>query len=51
MKGRQIELEDGDIQGMLSVHSATGQVWYHTWHGGFIQMIEGEGHQRWGGVS
>jgi hypothetical protein len=40
-------LKDGDIKGMLSVHSTTGQVWYHTWHGGFIQMIggeEGEGH-------
>jgi hypothetical protein len=33
MKGDQIE-------GMLSVHGSTGQVWYHTWHGKFIQMIE-----------
>ncbi|NIV36381.1 MAG: hypothetical protein GWN58_45155 [Anaerolineae bacterium] len=40
-------LEDGDIEGMLSVHATTGQVWYHTWHGEFVQMIEGqegEGH-------
>jgi hypothetical protein len=40
-------LRDGEIEGMLSVHSTTGQVWYHTWHGGFIHMIggeEGEGH-------
>jgi hypothetical protein len=38
-------LEDGDIEGMLSVHGTTGQVWYHTWHGSFIQMIEeGEAH-------
>ncbi|MGD1992720.1 MAG: hypothetical protein PVI59_05955 [Anaerolineae bacterium] len=34
--------EDGEIEGMLSVHGSTGQVWYHTWHGAFIQMIEGE---------
>lgn len=25
---------------MLSVHGTTGQVWYHTWHGDFVQMIE-----------
>jgi hypothetical protein len=40
-------LRDGEIEGMLSVHSTTGQVWYHTWHGGFIHMVggeEGEGH-------
>lgn len=35
-------LKDGQIEGMLSVHGATGQVWYHTWHGPFIQMIEEE---------
>ncbi len=33
-------LRDGEIEGMLSVHGTTGQVWYHTWHGPFIQMIE-----------
>jgi hypothetical protein len=33
-------LQDGEIEGMLSVHGTTGQVWYHTWHGAFIQMIE-----------
>ncbi len=27
---------DGQIQGMLSVHGTTGQVWYHVWHGRFI---------------
>lgn len=38
-------LQDGEIEGMLSVHGSTGQVWYHTWHGPFIQMIErAEGH-------
>lgn len=28
----------GMITGMLSVNGASGQVWYHSWHGGFIQM-------------
>ncbi|MGD2144044.1 MAG: hypothetical protein PVF54_06155 [Anaerolineae bacterium] len=35
-------LEDGHIEGMLSVHGTTGQVWYHTWHGRFIRMSEAE---------
>ena len=30
------------IEGMLSVHGDTGQIWYHTWHGEFIQMLEEE---------
>ena len=30
----------GNIQGMLSVNGYTGQVWYHGWHGDFIQMKE-----------
>ena len=34
-------LSSGDkVYGMLSVNSYTGQVWYHTWHGEFIQEIE-----------
>ena len=33
-------LKNGEIEGMLSVHGTAGQVWYHTWHGEFIQMIE-----------
>jgi hypothetical protein len=38
-------LRDGEVEGMLSVHGSTGQVWYHTWHGDYIQMVEGqEGH-------
>jgi hypothetical protein len=37
-------LKDGEIEGMLSVHGTTGQVWYHTWHGAFIQMIGEEDH-------
>jgi len=28
---------DGSTYGMLSVNSYTGQVWYHNWHGAFIQ--------------
>jgi hypothetical protein len=30
-------LQNGAPYGMLSVNSFTGQVWYHTWHGAFIQ--------------
>ena len=33
-------LKDGKIQGMLSVNSDTGAVWYHNWHGEFIKMLE-----------
>lgn len=29
---------DGKLVGMLSVNGHTGQVWYHTWHGTFIQV-------------
>ena len=35
---------DGEIAGMLSVHGDTGQVWYHTWHGDFLQMAEADAH-------
>ena len=28
--------EDGLITGMLSVNAYTGRVWYHTWHGAFV---------------
>ena len=42
-------VQDGDfagrIAGMLSVHGVTGQVWYHNWHGDFIQMIEPDPHE------
>jgi hypothetical protein len=31
-------LNDGQIEGMLSVHGSSGDVWYHSWHGGFIAM-------------
>ncbi len=30
-------LKDGKVSGMLSVNGYTGQVWYHTWHGAFVQ--------------
>jgi hypothetical protein len=33
-------LRDGKIHGMLSVNGYTGQVWYHNWHGAFIQVYE-----------
>ncbi len=33
-------LRDGKVYGMLSVNGYTGQVWYHIWHGAFIQMKE-----------
>ena len=29
---------NGAITGMMSVSSATGAVWYHTWHGAFVAM-------------
>ncbi len=32
-------LEGGQVVGMLSVNGYTGQVWYHTWHGDYIQTI------------
>ena len=31
-------LNDGKVTGMLSVNGDTGQVWYHTWHGAFVNM-------------
>ncbi len=32
--------KDGEIQGMLSVNGYDGEVWYHNWHGAYIQTIE-----------
>ncbi|MCL5256169.1 MAG: hypothetical protein M1319_00015 [Chloroflexi bacterium] len=29
--------KDGKVAGMLSVNGYTGAVWYHSWHGDFIQ--------------
>jgi hypothetical protein len=36
-------LQDGEIEGMLSVHGSSGDVWVHTWHGGFVAMTEEHG--------
>lgn len=33
-------LKDGKIEGMLSVNGYTGAVWYHNWHGPFVDMKE-----------
>lgn len=33
-------LKDDQVYGMLSVNGYTGEVWYHTWHGDFINMKE-----------
>jgi hypothetical protein len=33
-------LNDGRIAGMLSINGSTGQVWFHSWHGNFIQSRE-----------
>lgn len=33
-------LRDGRVAGMLSVNATTGDVWYHTWHGEFVDMTE-----------
>ena len=38
-----IDLEkDGQIVGMLSVNGFNGQVFPHTWHGDFIEMVEAD---------
>jgi len=34
--------KEGRIFGMLSVNGYTGDIWYHTWHGKFIEMVEYE---------
>ena len=33
-------LLSGKTYGMLSVNGYTGQVWYHNWHGTFVQKVE-----------
>lgn len=33
-------LNGATTYGMLSVNGYTGQVWYHTWHGTFIQELQ-----------
>jgi len=34
--------KNGKIFGMLSVNSNTGSVWYHNWHGTFVEILEVE---------
>ena len=31
--------QGGQVTGMLSVNAYTGQVWYHTWHGAFVNEV------------
>jgi hypothetical protein len=33
-------LKDGRIAGMLSINGSSGQIWFHSWHGNFIQSRE-----------
>ena len=33
-------MKGGPIEGMLSVHGDTGDVWLHSWHGSFVQIME-----------
>ncbi len=33
-------MKDGKVYGMLGVNGYTGWVWYHEWHGKFLQMKE-----------
>jgi hypothetical protein len=33
-------LRDGRIEGILSVHGDTGDVWYHHWHGRFMSALD-----------
>jgi hypothetical protein len=37
---RVMVLSAGEGYGMLSVNGYTGQVWFHNWHGAFIQELE-----------
>jgi hypothetical protein len=32
--------KDDKIVGMLSVNGYSGEVWYHSWHGAFVQEVE-----------
>jgi hypothetical protein len=33
-------MRNGQVYGMLSVNGYSGEVWYHDWHGDFINMKE-----------
>ncbi len=32
-------MNNGEIEGMLSVHGSSGDIWYHSWHGDFFAMV------------
>jgi len=34
--------KNGQTSGMLNVNGYTGDIWYHSWHGQFIEMVEYE---------
>ncbi|MEU2980907.1 hypothetical protein [Streptomyces hirsutus] len=34
------QLRGDRIVGMLSVNATSGDVWYHAWHGRFLQVQE-----------
>jgi hypothetical protein len=34
-------IRDGRVAGLVSVNLYTGAVWYHSWHGTFVEMSEG----------
>lgn len=33
-------LKNGQVAGMLSINGSSGQAWFHSWHGNFIQSRE-----------
>ena len=35
-------LQNGQVEGMLSINGYTGAIWYHSWHGPFLGMKEYE---------
>ena len=37
-------LQNSKVAGMLSVNGYTGQVWYHSWHGKAIRVLEVSGY-------
>ena len=37
-------IKNEEIYGMLSVNYYTGEIWYHNWHGVFIQSLELNNH-------
>lgn len=37
-------MDADNIIGMLSVNAVTGTVWYHWWHGAFLDLQEGQPH-------